>query len=280
MPNSSFKLLIKQKFDARTDYDRDNDRHPTLAAQLVKRAHLRPGWKVLDLACGTGLVTYLAAADVGPGGFVTGMDLSPGLLAQAEAKKSSSGLSNISFVEEDVETVDIPLENYNAILCSSAIFYFDTEKTAARLRTWLKPGGIIAYNTLKAPFTPLLPLLHQLLQDRGHTTPALPFSQLPDEAANLTVLQTAGFNNVKVETTPGLLLEKPTPLDTYVEKGWQLVATGFKPFFPSVAMMSEADELALKTEFCAKAAVIGRSMLNQQGLVEDTHVNLWVTASS
>ena len=82
-----------------------------------------------------------------------------------------------------------------------------------------------------------------------------------------------------MDTTPGLLLEKPTPLDTYVEKGWQLVATGFKPFFPSVAMMSDADEHALKTEFCAKAAVIGRSMLNKQGLVEDAHVNLWVTAS-
>ena len=51
---------------------------------------------------------------------------------------------------------------------------------------------------MQAPFTPLLPLLHQLLQDRGHTAPALPFSQLPDEAANLTVLQTAGFNDVKV----------------------------------------------------------------------------------
>jgi len=68
---SDFKSLIKQKFDARTSYDKDNERHPTLAAQLVKRSNLRLGWQVLDLACGSGLVTYLAAADVGSAGFVT-----------------------------------------------------------------------------------------------------------------------------------------------------------------------------------------------------------------
>ncbi|KAL0021781.1 hypothetical protein WJX79_010030 [Trebouxia sp. C0005] len=42
---SDFKSLIKQKFDARTSYDKDNERHPTLAAQLVKRSNLRLGWQ-------------------------------------------------------------------------------------------------------------------------------------------------------------------------------------------------------------------------------------------
>ncbi len=82
---SDFKILIKQKFDARTSYDKDNERHPTLATQLVKRSNLRLGWRVLDLACGSGLVTYLAAADVGSAGFVTGMDLSTGLLEQVSS---------------------------------------------------------------------------------------------------------------------------------------------------------------------------------------------------
>jgi len=82
---SDFKSLIKQKFDARTSYDKDNERHPTLATQLVKRSNLRLGWQVLDLACGSGLVTYLAAADVGSAGFVTGMDLSTGLLQQVSS---------------------------------------------------------------------------------------------------------------------------------------------------------------------------------------------------
>lgn len=277
-PTSDFKSLIKQKFDARTSYDKDNERHPTLAAQLVKRSDLRLGWQVLDLACGSGLVTYLAAADVGSAGFVTGIDLSTGLLQQAEAKRSSSGLNNIKFLEGDVDHADFPSKSFDAILCSSAIFYFDMPTTAKKLHTWLKPGGLLAYNTLQAPFTPLLPLLHQLLQEQGCSNPQPAFSQMPNDGAHIKVLQKANFTDVKVEATPGVLLEKPTLLDVYVDKGWQMVATGFKPFFPSLAIMSVSEQAALKKQFCAQATVIGKGMINQQGLVEDRHINLWITA--
>ncbi len=85
---------------------------------------------------------------------------------------------------------------------------------------------------------------------------------------------------VQVEATPGLLLEKPTPLDIYVEKGWQMVATGFKPFFPSLANMSDSELAALEEHFYAQATVIGKGMINQQGLVEDMHINLWITATT
>lgn len=123
---------------------------------------------MLDLACGTGLVTYLAATQVGSSGFVTGMDLSPGLLQQvtttfvsiaydpyvcwsaeqAEAKKAALDLDNISFLEGDIEIADSP-SSFDAILCSQAIFYFDMHTTAKKLRAWLKPGGLLAYNTLE-----------------------------------------------------------------------------------------------------------------------------------
>ena len=82
MESSSFKHLIKEKFDARTEYDKDNARHPTLAAQLVERSKLQRGWTVLDLACGTGLVTFLAAAEIGPTGSAVGVDISPGMIQQ------------------------------------------------------------------------------------------------------------------------------------------------------------------------------------------------------
>ncbi len=85
---------------------------------------------------------------------------------------------------------------------------------------------------------------------------------------------------MQVETTPGLLLEKPTLLDTYVDKGWQMVATGFKPFFPSLVNMSTSEQAALKEQFQTQATVIGQGMINQQGLVEDRHINLWITATT
>lgn len=82
MPASTYKELVQQKFDARTEYDKNNNHHPKVAAELVARANLQQGWSVLDVACGTGLVTYLAAAEVGPTGSVQGVDLSPGMITQ------------------------------------------------------------------------------------------------------------------------------------------------------------------------------------------------------
>ena len=68
---------------------------------------------------------------------------------QAEAKKEASGLNNISFLEGDIEGADFPNRSFDVILCSSAIFYFNMQITAKRLHTWLKPGGLLAYNTLQ-----------------------------------------------------------------------------------------------------------------------------------
>jgi hypothetical protein len=51
---------------------------------------------------------------------------------------------------------------------------------------------------MQAPFTPLLTLLHQLLEEQGCSNPQPPFSQMPDDAAHIAVLQKANFTNVKV----------------------------------------------------------------------------------
>ena len=82
MDSSSFKRFVKEKFEARTEYDKNDDRHPVLAAELVQRAQLQSGWKVLDLACGTGLVSYMAVAAVGSQVSVIGVDISPGMIEQ------------------------------------------------------------------------------------------------------------------------------------------------------------------------------------------------------
>ncbi len=68
---------------------------------------------------------------------------------QAEAKRGSSGLNNIRFSEGDIEHAEFPSRSFDAILCSSAIFYFDMPTTAKKLHIWLKPGGLLAYNTLQ-----------------------------------------------------------------------------------------------------------------------------------
>lgn len=54
----------------------------------------------------------------------------------------------------------------------------------------------------QAPYTPLLPLMHQLLQEQGLNSSRQPFAQIPSEESNMNILQAAGFENIKV---PNLL---------------------------------------------------------------------------
>ena len=102
----TYSELLRKKFDSRIDYDEGNELHPRLAAQLVKSGQLREGWKVLDLACGTGFVTFLAAAAVGSRGSVTGVDFSSVLLRQVRCDLSDRNCQRPFHVELHHEVMD------------------------------------------------------------------------------------------------------------------------------------------------------------------------------
>lgn len=87
---ASFSQAVKEKFDQRTAYEHNNLLHPRFAAKVVAQTKLQEGWKVLDLACGTGLVTYAAGKAVGPEGTVLGLDISPVMLQQVFCKDIES----------------------------------------------------------------------------------------------------------------------------------------------------------------------------------------------
>ena len=91
-----------QAEDAQDLYDErshnyDSSHHVRLAKHLVELAKVQPGEEVLDLACGTGLVTYPASDAVGASGSVVGVDISSGMLAQANAKLSNMSRKMLHF---------------------------------------------------------------------------------------------------------------------------------------------------------------------------------------
>jgi len=61
------------------------------AERLLHRLAPAPGTRLLDLACGTGAVAYLAAGHVGPSGLVVGLDISPAMLAVAQVQPAAAG---------------------------------------------------------------------------------------------------------------------------------------------------------------------------------------------
>ena len=91
--------------------------------RLLELAALRPGERVVDIACGTGLVTVRAAAAVAPNGEVTGTDISASMIEVARAAATASGLQNVSFARMDAEDLRLPDDSFDAALCALGLMY-------------------------------------------------------------------------------------------------------------------------------------------------------------
>jgi len=114
------------------------------AARLVKRAGIRSGQKVLDVCCGTGVVSVTAAR---LGASVTGLDLTPELLQSARENAAIANL-DIAWYEGDVEKLPFADASFDAVLSQFGhIFAPRPEVAISEMLRVLKPGGTIAFST-------------------------------------------------------------------------------------------------------------------------------------
>jgi SAM-dependent methyltransferase len=111
---------------------------------LLRAAGLSPGQRVLDLGCGLGHVSLLAAELVGPDGSVTGLDADAALLAIAEQRRLAAGATNVRFVEGDVRTWRAD-NDYDAVVGRLILFHLpDAVDVVRRHAEVLLPGGLVA----------------------------------------------------------------------------------------------------------------------------------------
>ena len=128
---------------ASADYERSWLRQLEPAhAKLLATAGLGPGERVLDVACGTGLVTFAAAAAVGPRGTVVGVDLSDGMVERCRARARERGLGHVRVERMEAEVLALPDASFDAALCALGLMYVpDARKALAEMRRVLAPGG-------------------------------------------------------------------------------------------------------------------------------------------
>ena len=111
------------------------------APLLVSHAALHAGDHVLDVACGTGVVTRLAASHVGPNGQAVGFDLNPGMLARARALPPPEGAA-IEWKEGDAGALPFGDSTFDVVFCQLGFQYFpDRPKAAREMHRVLKPTG-------------------------------------------------------------------------------------------------------------------------------------------
>jgi len=103
------------------------------------------GEHVLDVACGTGLVSLAAAMSVRPEGRVTGVDISERMVDRARIRAREKNVSNVSFERMDAERLDFPDGAFDVVLCALGMMYLpDPAKALREMARVLRPGGRIA----------------------------------------------------------------------------------------------------------------------------------------
>ena len=122
-------------------------RKPREAA--VEALRLEPGQVVLNVPCGTGQSFHLLQDRLRGTGAVVGVDLSPGMLAKADAKVRANGWNNVDLIRDDVTVLDVEWAasrgvtgGYDAVLCDLGLSGFPSwHRVTDQLVSTLKPGG-------------------------------------------------------------------------------------------------------------------------------------------
>jgi ubiquinone/menaquinone biosynthesis C-methylase UbiE len=114
-------------------------------AELLRLAAPAPGERVLDVACGTGLVSFEAASEVGRDGSVLGVDISGQMVDAARRRAGDRGAANLEFARMDAETLELPDGGFDVALCALGLMYAPYPEQALReMRRVLRPGGRMA----------------------------------------------------------------------------------------------------------------------------------------
>ena len=217
-----------------------------LAADLIGIADPRPGQRVLDVACGTGVVTRLAAERVGTAGATAGLDVNPGMLAVARSQ-TPSGMS-IDWYEANAAAMPLANEAFDLVLCQIGL-QFVTDKQAAlrEMRRVLGNGGR-AFVTVPGPKPSLFAIMTDALA--RHLNPkTAAFTDLvfsmhdADELAGL--VRSAGFRDVDVRSTTRTL-RLPAPAEFL----WQYIMS--TPMAEAAVQAGDARRDALERDVCAR----------------------------
>ena len=112
----------------------------------LRLAGLRPGMRVLDVGCGPGDVSFVAARLVGPSGTVLGVDAAPEMIELARARAAEKGLSAVRFTQAAIDAITLD-EPVDAIIGRLILMHLPhPAATLHRLSSFVRPGGVIAFS--------------------------------------------------------------------------------------------------------------------------------------
>jgi ubiquinone/menaquinone biosynthesis C-methylase UbiE len=172
------------------------------AQYLIELAALREGERVLDLACGTGIVARSAASKVGANGMVVGLDVNEDMLTVA--RKASTDISPpIKWRQEDAQSIPFPDATFDIVFCQQGLQFFPDRSAVLReAYRVLVPNGHLALSAMRPikynpPYVLLAEALERYVGPDAGTIMRSPFLPLSTNELR-DLLKSAGFEHVRI----------------------------------------------------------------------------------
>ncbi len=214
-----------------------------VSAELLRSAHLRPGDRMLDVGCGTGLIARRAAETVGERGSVAGIDISPDMISVASSLPAPGGAS-IEWHQGDATALPFPDESFDVVLCQMTLMFIEDRLTPLReMHRVLARGGRVVISTPGA-IQPPFELMEQSIVE--HISPDLAgfvrmvFS-MHDPEVHRSLLRDAGFEEIDSRVYSATF-DLPTPAEFL----WQYI--NLTPMGPFVAKAPEEAKDAMEAQ--------------------------------
>jgi ubiquinone/menaquinone biosynthesis C-methylase UbiE len=180
------------------------------APLVVALADPRPGERVLDVACGTGVLTRLVAQRVGRAAKVIGLDLNPGMLAVAAAVTANEPPTSASITWQEASATKIPLPDAAFdIVCSQLGLQFFPDRPAALREMYrvMVPGGRLGLMVWRGiehspGFGSLAAALVRHVSSEAAGIMRAPFA-LADAEELRGLIAAAGFRDIAIRPVPG-----------------------------------------------------------------------------
>jgi len=172
-------------------------------SRVVEAAYIQAGQRVLDVACGTGVLARAAARRVEPEGEVVGLDINQGMLAVARQKAP-----HIEWQAGPAEALPFEDDNFDAVVSQFSLMFFEDRPAAlAEMRRVLRPGGRLAvavWDSLENTpgYAAMVTLLQRLFGDQVASALRVPFN-LGDTVLVQSLFTQAGIPNVNITTIEG-----------------------------------------------------------------------------
>ena len=177
--------------------------------RMLSLAAVQPGEHVLDVACGTGVVTRLAAIAAGRSGAVTGADVNPAMLAVAGALEPVDG-APITWIEADAGDMPVADESFDVALCQQGIQFFGDPGAGLReMRRALRPRGRVVVTVWRPlHFQPghaaVAEMVEEFVGPKAGASRRAPYSFGGRETLR-PLFESAGFGHVRIRIDTILL---------------------------------------------------------------------------